>query len=152
MHADPLVALDMAAPRPNTGFGASHTNRVIDLTGAHSSVSGVEQPPIELDIVKIKAANDPEMNEALKRIENLKRQLEDVKSENEKAGGSSSSVIDVGSSPTKKPYENGFLWIGKYKFLVDTGGFVQVYINGCFNSNGGPCAGFGVYFGEDHEL
>jgi Caulimovirus viroplasmin len=159
VHADPVTALqhmllstasdDLDASTPST------SNRVIDLTGAQSSSSSsaVERPLVELDVAKVQAANNPELNEALKRIENLKRQLEEVKSENDKATmGSGASTSTASTSPAKKPKENGFIWIGRYKFTVDPEGFVQVYINGCFLHNDSPCAGFSVYFGENHEL
>ncbi|XP_017837505.1 ribonuclease H1 [Drosophila busckii] len=44
--------------------------------------------------------------------------------------------------------------IGGHEFSLDSGGYVIVYTDGSCLNNGrtNACAGFGVYFGDDHEL
>lgn len=45
-------------------------------------------------------------------------------------------------------------YIGNYSFQVDNEGFVLVYTDGSCLRNGqtNPCAGYGVWFGENHPL
>lgn len=65
------------------------------------------------------------------------------------------------SSSYKQPKYDSKIWepagtmhIGSLEFQIDEEGFVIVYTDGsCFNNGQkNACAGYGVYFGEDHPL
>lgn len=67
----------------------------------------------------------------------------------------------VGSSSSKIPRHESKIWepvglkhIGNMEFLLDSEGYVIVYTDGsCFNNGQkNACAGYGVYFGDDHVL
>ncbi|KAM7345496.1 ribonuclease H1 [Cochliomyia hominivorax] len=68
---------------------------------------------------------------------------------------------EPGSSSSKIPRHESVIWepvavkhIGNMEFLLDSEGYVIVYTDGsCFNNGRkNACAGYGVYFGDDHVL
>lgn len=67
----------------------------------------------------------------------------------------------TGSSSGKIPRHESIIWepvglkhIGNMEFLLDSEGYVIVYTDGsCFNNGQkNACAGYGVYFGDEHVL
>jgi hypothetical protein len=107
----------------------SDSDLVVDLTSTYSPgsmghqlkniVSILSMPEIDLST----AESNPELAEALQRIEKLKRQLDDLKQENEHAATSSTApkrpkrAADTVNVPVK---------VGKYSYTQDTDGYVHV--------------------------
>ena len=65
------------------------------------------------------------------------------------------------STSNKIPKHESIIWepeglkhIGHMEFLLDSEGYVIVYTDGsCFNNGQkNACAGYGVYFGDNHVL
>lgn len=77
---------------------------------------------------------------------------------------SQTSKVDanfIKSSSSKIPRLESVIWkpvglkhIGNMEFLLDSEGYVIVYTDGsCFNNGqNNACAGYGVYFGDNHVL
>lgn len=71
------------------------------------------------------------------------------------------TAVECCSSRSKLPRHESVIWepvglkhIGNMEFLLDSEGYVIVYTDGsCFNNGQkNACAGYGVYFGDDHVL
>ncbi|XP_017150324.2 ribonuclease H1 [Drosophila miranda] len=96
---------------------------------------------------------EDELNAAMNEVEgdakpasssNLKRKGDDSDDRQKKVPRHVSRVAEAA----------GLKHVGEFEFEIDTEGYVIVYTDGSCIGNGrkGACAGYGVYFGDNHKL
>lgn len=89
---------------------------------------------------------------ALAEVEGLPQTSENRKRKTDSQSYSISNKIPKHESTIWEPV--GLKHIGDMEFILDSEGYVIVYTDGsCFNNGQkNACAGYGVYFGDNHVL
>ncbi|KAI8118958.1 ribonuclease H1 isoform X1 [Lucilia cuprina] len=106
-------------------------------------------PPCDGDNCEL---TDEDLLNALAEVEGLADTSDNRKRKADNFTGSSSSKIPRHESVVWEPV--AIKYIDNMEFLLDSEGYVIVYTDGsCFNNGQrNACAGYGVYFGDNHVL
>ncbi|XP_013099414.1 ribonuclease H1 [Stomoxys calcitrans] len=109
-------------------------------------------PPSDGDTYDENQISDHDLLMALAEVEGLPEPMRAPKRKMESIASSSTSKIPKYESTDCQ--STGLKHIGNFEFHIDAEGYVIAYTDGsCFNNGqANACAGYGVYFGDEHPL
>ncbi|XP_061387600.1 ribonuclease H1 [Musca vetustissima] len=111
-------------------------------------------PPSDGDSFDENFLTDEDLIMALEEVEGLPQPNKSLKRKNDSQDCGQFKSGKIGKYESTVCETSGLVHIGKYEFNIDSEGYVIVYTDGsCFNNGkANACAGFGVWFGDNHPL
>ncbi|XP_075146740.1 ribonuclease H1 [Haematobia irritans] len=110
-------------------------------------------PPSDGDTFDENQLSDHDLLMALAEVEGLPSDSKAPKRKHESSSNSNSSS-KIPKYESTECESAGLKHIGNFEFHINAEGYVIAYTDGsCFNNGqGNACAGYGVYFGDEHPL